>query len=64
MARIIQRDKDGRPFFVPPPPPKTNPEDEERNMEIKTGKKIKFTSFFLINKYFFNKLRAYFLAQS
>ena len=38
MARIIQRDKDGRPFFVPPPPPKTNPEDEERNMEIKTGK--------------------------
>ncbi|CAG5110737.1 Oidioi.mRNA.OKI2018_I69.chr2.g5109.t1.cds [Oikopleura dioica] len=37
MARIIQRDKDGRPFFVPPPPPETNPEDEERNMEIKTA---------------------------
>lgn len=39
MARIIQRDKDGRPVFVAPPPPRTKPEDEKRNMEIKTGKK-------------------------
>ena len=39
MARIIRRDKDGRPFFVAPPPPSTKPEDEKRDMEFKTGRK-------------------------
>jgi len=38
MARIIQRDKDGRPVFVAPPPPTTRPEDEKRKMDFETGK--------------------------
>ena len=46
MQRVIQKDANGNPIFVPPPPPKTDPKSG-------TGEKDKQSRFSLFFDYLF-----------